>query len=56
MLLLPSYSYYCPYFDNGSITLNHLQCKGFMLFGGDDAEGLNFVSAGGHGVMSVTGK
>eukprot|EP01084_Bolivina_argentea_P302044 521281_1 len=27
---------------------------GFMLFGGDDAEGRNFVSKGGHGVMSVT--
>ncbi len=33
----------------------YTKCKGFMLFGGDDATSRNFVLAGGHGVMSVTG-
>ncbi len=40
------------YIDQSILT----QFKGFMLFGGDDAEGLNVVLSGGHGVMSVTGK
>ncbi|MDX1676840.1 4-hydroxy-tetrahydrodipicolinate synthase [Arsukibacterium sp.] len=42
----------------GSLTrLSDLQrcCPGdFLLFSGDDASGLNFMRAGGHGVISVT--